>query len=181
MVICQKCSAENEENNIFCLNCGEKLKTEINLCLKCGVVNPSRAKFCIECGMKLKTDSNSQLLEKNVNYDFSPEGSLDDFRNDIDMMQKFADETTKMVNITTIRLNKDENLETNLNNNLQEIQNKINLKENQLNTKLKVLNTDLIYMKFSKDKNDPQLIRFNISIDEGELMKYVEFYKNQNL
>ena len=119
-------------------------------------------------------------MEKNVKYNFSPKGSLDDFKNDMDMIQKFADKTTKMVNSTTLRLNKDENLETNLNNNLQKIQNKINIEEDKLNGKLKVLSTDLIYMKFSKDKNNPQLIRFNISIDEDELMKYVEFYKNQN-
>ena len=180
MVICQKCGSENEESNIFCFNCGEKLKTTANLCPKCGVVNSSQAKFCIGCGMKLKKDPNSELMEKNVKYNFSPKGSLDDFKNDMDMIQKFADKTTKMVNSTTLRLNKDENLETNLNNNLQKIQNKINIEEDKLNGKLKVLSTDLIYMKFSKDKNDPQLIRFNISIDEDELMKYVEFYKYQN-
>lgn len=181
MVICQKCGTENEENNIFCLNCGKKLATEINLCPNCGVDNPLQAKFCIGCGKKLKNDQSNELTGKNTKFEeFSPKGTLDDFKSDMEILSQFAQETTKMINSKSIQLAKDENLEANLNSNLQEIEDKINIQKKELDSKLKVLNSDMIFIKFSKDKNDPQLIKFDISIDEAELNRYVEFYKNQN-
>jgi len=181
MVYCQKCGTENEENNIYCLNCGKKLAAETNLCPNCGIENPSQAKFCIGCGNKLKNDLSNKLIEKNTKFEqFNPKGTLDDFKNDIDILSEFAKETTKMINSKSILLAKDENLDANLNSNLQEIENKINVQKKELDSKLKVLSTDIIFINFSKDKNDPQLIKFDISIDEAELNKYVEFYKNHN-
>jgi hypothetical protein len=181
MVICLKCGAENEENNIFCLNCGKKLRSENNSCSNCGIDNPQNAKFCVGCGKKLNNDRSPELNIKNFQAkQFSPNGTLDDFKNDMDILSKFAQETTKMINSKSILLTKDENLETNLNSNLKEIKNKINNQKKELDSKLKVLSSDIIFINFSKDENDPQLIKFDININEAELNKYVEFYKNHN-
>lgn len=179
MVYCQNCGTENEKNSTFCFNCGNKLIKENNLCPNCGVVNPSESKFCIKCGKNLKNDTNHEVIKKKREVEkFNPKGTINDFKNDMDILSKFAQETTKMINKTSIRLPNDENLDINFNSKLQDIKNKIEIQKKELDRKLKVLSTDIIFIKFSKDVNDPQLIKFNISIDEAELNKYVEFYKN---
>ncbi|MBE3094527.1 MAG: zinc ribbon domain-containing protein [Actinobacteria bacterium] len=53
--ICARCNAKNDQNNIFCGECGTKFdETTVNkYCPECGLVNKSKNKFCDKCGTKL--------------------------------------------------------------------------------------------------------------------------------
>ena len=49
---CRYCNAENDEDAVFCINCGKKLDGKLN-CPSCGAENEGDAKFCKECGQSL--------------------------------------------------------------------------------------------------------------------------------
>lgn len=83
VLICPKCSTENNEENIYCYKCGKKLKigakvkkhekkdiiagggppivrpgdkiVRIILCPKCGAENKEIDSYCFKCGAKLRT------------------------------------------------------------------------------------------------------------------------------
>ena len=55
-VICKKCGAKNDLNNMFCMTCGEKLErpgSEKKRCPYCGNELVSDSAFCSSCGKKL--------------------------------------------------------------------------------------------------------------------------------
>ncbi|MEQ8155912.1 MAG: zinc ribbon domain-containing protein [Clostridiaceae bacterium] len=49
---CTNCNSEIPAGAKFCLNCGEKVKTEL-FCPTCGEKMAPNAKFCPQCGNKL--------------------------------------------------------------------------------------------------------------------------------
>ncbi|MDE5855894.1 MAG: zinc-ribbon domain-containing protein [Anaeroplasmataceae bacterium] len=49
---CRYCNAENDEDAVYCINCGKKLDGEL-ICPSCGAKNEGDAKFCKECGHNL--------------------------------------------------------------------------------------------------------------------------------
>ncbi|MBO5453502.1 MAG: zinc ribbon domain-containing protein [Clostridia bacterium] len=63
MKICLNCQAQNEDNVMFCVNCGNKfseslqdttiVSTEKNICPKCGYEDNSSSHFCGKCGHNL--------------------------------------------------------------------------------------------------------------------------------
>ena len=56
-MFCEKCGAEINENDNFCSNCGEEVKTpEENICGKCGAEINEGDKFCSNCGEKVVTN-----------------------------------------------------------------------------------------------------------------------------
>ncbi len=61
---CQKCHAENPENNKFCRECGVRL---LKICPKCGSKSLPADKFCGECGNKFGTFPISTY--KDLSYD----------------------------------------------------------------------------------------------------------------
>lgn len=67
-MICNSCGTNNNEENKFCINCGEELTAVENIsnnaCPNCGVENDEVNKFCVSCGKQLilKTDS------RNINF-----------------------------------------------------------------------------------------------------------------
>lgn len=54
---CKKCGYQNEDGNLFCEKCGQKLNKssneKIKICTKCGNENKSDHMFCTECGSPL--------------------------------------------------------------------------------------------------------------------------------
>jgi hypothetical protein len=114
------------------------------------------------------------------NDEFRPNGTSNDFVVDLDILEKFVQEITEMVN-RTINLPDDENLDTKLNFKLKEIEDELYKRKKDINSKLKVLSSDLVLIDLKKDNDNPYSFTFTISVDEVELNKYVEFYKNQNL
>ena len=114
-----------------------------------------------------------------LNKEFKPNGTLNDFRLDFEILEKFAQEITEMVN-RAISLPDDKNLDSKLNFELKKIQDEINKRKEEINSKLTVLNSDLILIDLKKDKENPYSFTFITNVDEVELNKYVEFYKNQN-
>lgn len=67
---CRYCNAENDEDAVYCINCGRKLDGKL-ICPSCGTENEGDAKFCKECGHNLaksapKTKSNSISKEKGL-------------------------------------------------------------------------------------------------------------------
>ncbi|MTK63293.1 MAG: hypothetical protein F8N15_01850 [Methanobacterium sp.] len=58
---CPHCRFKNPENSIFCVKCGKKLETNINIkCNQCNTINPKTAKFCIKCGNNLTTNESTK-------------------------------------------------------------------------------------------------------------------------
>lgn len=59
--ICNTCGAKNNEDNKFCINCGEELTekeiTSRNDCPNCGAENNEDNKFCISCGHQLNKNA----------------------------------------------------------------------------------------------------------------------------
>lgn len=55
--VCQNCGAPVEEDQVFCVNCGNRLESpkeeEENTCPNCGAPVEEGQGFCIVCGMKL--------------------------------------------------------------------------------------------------------------------------------
>lgn len=179
--ICPECKTENPENAKFCLNCGKELVIETkNIpCPNCGAENPTEAKFCLECGNNLNELYSQSTKKSTESKPFNPEGTLNDFKSDIDLLKKFAGETTAMINSKTISVPKDENVDASINSKIIEIEDEINVRKKDLDLKLKVLSSDLIIVILVKDENNPYSFTFNINVDEDELNRYLEFYKNK--
>ncbi len=58
---CPHCKFKNPEKSIFCVKCGKKLETNVNVtCNTCGTINPKTAKFCIKCGNNLTTQESTK-------------------------------------------------------------------------------------------------------------------------
>ncbi|MCM1131564.1 MAG: zinc ribbon domain-containing protein [Roseburia sp.] len=49
---CKYCSTENDEDAVYCINCGRRLDEKL-ICSSCGVENDVDSKFCKECGHAL--------------------------------------------------------------------------------------------------------------------------------
>jgi ribosomal protein L40E len=54
--VCQKCGGKNKEDAVFCMFCGQDLKSQSasKMCPNCGVEQSLKAKFCGSCGTKLE-------------------------------------------------------------------------------------------------------------------------------
>ena len=173
---CTTCGSNNPENANFCINCGQELeKNEIKsrICPECGAENPIDAKFCMECGENLVSTRNTQSKP------FAPEGTLNDFKSDLELLDKFKDDLSELIDSKTISVPRDENAESKINLKVKEVEDEINTRKKELDSKLKVLNSDLIIILLQKDEKDPYQFNFKISLDEPELNRYLEFYKNK--
>lgn len=70
MRICSKCNFKNEDNAVFCENCGVKLDeasmgNNAKLCYSCGTKNANNAVFCENCGVRLNgytTEENNAII-----------------------------------------------------------------------------------------------------------------------
>lgn len=69
-MICKKCGAENDNDDIFCYQCGNKLDSDIitennegseKKCPKCGHILSEGDLFCDECGTKIVNSINSEI------------------------------------------------------------------------------------------------------------------------
>ena len=176
MVLCSNCGSENVGNARFCINCGQKLeKNEVKskICPECGVENPIDAKFCMECGNNLESTQNIQSKP------FNPTGTLNDFKSDLELLDKFKDEISELIDSKTINVPRDENAEYKINLQVKEVEDEINTRKKDLDSKLKVLNSNLIIIGLKKDEKDPYKFTFQINLDQEELNRYVEFYRNE--
>src|SRR5216683_7463121 len=54
---CQKCSADNPGDSLFCGSCGGRLEIT---CAKCGTDNPTSNKFCRKCAESLTAGSSTK-------------------------------------------------------------------------------------------------------------------------
>lgn len=66
-MICENCKKENDDDAIFCFNCGLRLvaKKEENIyCQECGQKLPLDAKFCLYCGNPIGVKKTSEKPQK---------------------------------------------------------------------------------------------------------------------
>ena len=63
-MICSKCGVENNDNDFFCVGCGNKL-SKPQYCMNCGKLNQPDYIFCKECGVKLTLPV--ETIQKNQN------------------------------------------------------------------------------------------------------------------
>ncbi len=52
MKICKFCNAENEDDALFCGNCGERIDGKVK-CPKCGEYNDEGETYCSNCGARI--------------------------------------------------------------------------------------------------------------------------------
>ncbi len=68
---CNKCGTDNNIENNFCINCGNRLdKNEHSgeiICESCGAVNELTNNYCTSCGENLKSPSSKNLEESSAN------------------------------------------------------------------------------------------------------------------
>lgn len=57
MKICEECGHENQDNDKFCGQCGNKLPKIANYCPNCSLIYTNNNKFCTQCGTKLVVKS----------------------------------------------------------------------------------------------------------------------------
>jgi hypothetical protein len=174
MSICPQCKCQNPIKAKFCINCGNQIKNKRKTvsCLNCGTDNLFETKFCVECGILINKNSD-------LKTDFNPQGSLEDFRSDLDLLQKFVAETTHFIDNSKIKIHKGDQMESEINLKLEEIQTEINDNKKILDSKLKVLNSDIILIDLIPDENSPIEFKIVLSSDEAKLNKFVDFYKSK--
>jgi uncharacterized membrane protein YvbJ len=67
---CQKCNAENNEENKFCIECGAELIFEkshdTKFCPSCGFRNKKEAAFCSNCGNSFSQQKTGSSRKKEV-------------------------------------------------------------------------------------------------------------------
>lgn len=66
---CKFCNALNDEDAVYCINCGKKLDGKL-VCPSCGMENDEDAQFCKECGktlLKSTPKKSSFSKEKGIN------------------------------------------------------------------------------------------------------------------
>jgi len=98
--------------------------------------------------------------------EFEPEGSLEEFKDDLALMQDFATDLTNMINNIKFTVDKDGNEDKKIKSKIQEVQNEINQRKKELDRKLKVLSSEIIIVRVLKDKTNPYNFEFEISTDE---------------
>ncbi|MEJ5352050.1 MAG: zinc ribbon domain-containing protein [Melioribacteraceae bacterium] len=68
---CNKCDFDNNIENNFCINCGNRLDknehSEEIICEFCGAVNELTNNYCTSCGENLKSPSSKNLEESSAN------------------------------------------------------------------------------------------------------------------
>lgn len=65
---CPVCGALLDEDMIFCVGCGTKVKqeeTNTKVCVKCGCRLPAEAVFCTRCGVRLVSPENNDGQDMN--------------------------------------------------------------------------------------------------------------------
>src|SRR5216683_4229601 len=68
---CQKCSADNPGDSLFCGSCGGRLEVT---CAKCGADNPTSNKFCRKCGESLGAGSSAKAALEPLESSAPPDG-----------------------------------------------------------------------------------------------------------
>ncbi len=185
---CAECGDENPVKANYCMNCGMKLKPTHIICPKCSFENLTFAKYCIQCGENLTlnpTPKTSEILnhENNKNTDstqhiFTPKGSLNDFRSDLDLIKIFYNEMKQWIKTINFKIKKDADIYSNMYLKLDEVEKEIKLRKMELDKKFKVLNSDVIKINI-KGGIHPVKINFLVNVDRKKLNQYVEYYKKQ--
>ena len=72
MIVCNNCHTENEEDAVFCKQCGKRLDGKV-VCPDCGKLTPEDGCFCQNCGADLRnretTGKNTSETEPCPNHD----------------------------------------------------------------------------------------------------------------
>lgn len=144
-------------------------------------------RFLVE-KFKLKVDlfliNNSERKTKNIkssymflNQEFKPRGDINDFKADLVILKRFIGDLSKFLNHRKINLNKDENINRQINSEIREIKKEIKSKKKELNKNLKVLNSDIIIITHSRDHNTPYNLKYNIQTDKNLLKQFSDYYR----
>jgi ribosomal protein L40E len=65
LILCSKCNHENEDDALFCDECGASLKIQApRYCARCNTENSTDAKFCDKCGLPLEISNSKESMEK---------------------------------------------------------------------------------------------------------------------
>src|SRR6266851_318825 len=105
---CQKCSADNPGDSLFCGSCGGRLEIT---CAKCGADNPTSNKFCRKCGESLAAGSSTKAALEPLESSTPPDGErktvtllFADIKGSMEMMQDVDPEEARAVIDPALRL-----------------------------------------------------------------------------
>lgn len=146
---------------------------KISFCTNCGKENPENAKFCMNCGYKL-------IQNKDNIPDIPPNGTLEDFKKDLDILKDFVPELMDILKNKKLSVSTDGDTKTKIDQEINKLQNELEETKRQLDPKLKVLNSDFIIITPVSDAGKINSYTFNISVDEKRLNQYVDYYKKIN-
>lgn len=68
MTHCQHCGSKLLKNAKFCHNCGEEVVLKMEACRACNTLNPMNAVYCIGCGESLRSDSSKNTSQDDKGY-----------------------------------------------------------------------------------------------------------------
>ena len=138
-------------------------------CPECGDENVDEANFCQNCGKKLPhQDPNNENSESNI-FEI-PKGSVEDFKSDLDLLQKSTPELIKYID--NYNINSSEDALENLKADLEE-------KKAKIGAQLKVVDIDILKIDYVEDNS--KNIRVILNADEEKLQKYVDYYKQGSI
>jgi len=77
MTHCQHCGSKLLKSAKFCHNCGEAVVLKMEACTTCNTLNPIHAIYCIGCGESLRTDPEQQAEQQQYSQKEAPQGQTE--------------------------------------------------------------------------------------------------------
>lgn len=126
---------------------------------------------------KIKNIKSSYMF---LNKEFIPDGDINDFNEDMDVLKIFIIDLTRSFGYNEINVKKNENFNRNIISEIRKINKEIKFRKKELNKELKVLNSDVIIVTPLRNHNNPLILKYDIALDQEILNQFINYYDKIN-